>query len=147
MIALKPVDEASFYQVINLTVAEADKRFVASNARSLAECWLYRDNGDVFPYAVWAGDEVVGFLLIDIDEEEKQYLVWRVMIDQTHQGKGYGRQVLTSVIEQARAHPVCDHVRADYVKGNDKMAHLLIDLGFEPFDQDKREMCTRLRLR
>lgn len=62
MIDLKPVDETSFYQVLNLTVAEADKNFVASNARSLAECWLYRDNGDVFPYAVWAGDQVVGFV-------------------------------------------------------------------------------------
>lgn len=146
MIDLKLVDETSFYQVLNLTVAEPDQAFVASNARSLAECWLYRDNGDVFPYAVWAGDQVVGFLLIDVDEDDKQYMVWRLMIDQAHQGKGYGRAVLEAVIELAKQHPVCDHVRADYVKGNDKMAHLLKDLGFEVFDQDEREIFTKLDL-
>lgn len=146
MIEFKQIDETSFYQIINLTVAEEDKFFVAPNVRSLAECWLYRDNGDVFPYAVWAGDQVVGFLLIDIDEDEKRYMIWRVMIDQAQQGKGYGRSVLETVIDLAKQHPVCDHVRADYVKGNDKMAHLLTDLGFEAFDQDEREIFTKLDL-
>ncbi|MFA9414082.1 MULTISPECIES: hypothetical protein [unclassified Streptococcus] len=60
MIALKPVDETSFYQVLQLTVREEQRHWVADNATSLAECWIYRDNGDVFPNAVWAGDEVVG---------------------------------------------------------------------------------------
>lgn len=146
MIELKPVDETSFAQVIDLTVAEADQGLVAPNVRSLADCWLYRDNGDVFPYAVWAEEKVVGFLLIDIDEDDKQYMVWRVMIDRAHQGKGYGRQVLEAVIELAKSHPVCDHVRADYVKGNDKMAQLLKKLGFETFDQDEREIYARLVL-
>lgn len=146
MITLKPVDETSFYQVLKLTVREEQKHWVADNATSLAECWLYRDNGDVFPYAVWAGDEVVGFVLLDIDEEENQCMIWRLMIDQTHQGKGYGRAAVEVVIALATADPVCDHVRADYVKGNDKMAHLLIDLGFEAFNQDEREIFTKLDL-
>lgn len=48
MIVLKPVDEISYQAVLDLTVAEADKGFVAPNVRSLADAWLYRENGDVF---------------------------------------------------------------------------------------------------
>ncbi|MGQ7546535.1 hypothetical protein [Streptococcus suis] len=53
MIALKPVDESSYQAVLDLTVAEADKGFVAPNVRSLADAWLYRDNG--------SGKELDGF--------------------------------------------------------------------------------------
>lgn len=80
MIALKPVDESSYQAVLDLTVAEEDKGFVAPNVHSLADAWLYRENGDVFPYAVWAGQQVVGFALIDIDEDIQQYMLWRFMI-------------------------------------------------------------------
>ncbi|WP_425338010.1 hypothetical protein [Streptococcus suis] len=53
MIVLKPVDEISYQAVLDLTVAEADKGFVAPNVRSLADAWLYRDNG--------SGKELDGF--------------------------------------------------------------------------------------
>lgn len=75
MITLKPVDEISYQAVLDLTVAEEDKGFVAPNVRSLADAWLYRENGDVFPYAIWADKQVVGFALIDIDEDIQQYML------------------------------------------------------------------------
>lgn len=49
MIALKLVDEISYQAVLDLKVAEEDTGFVAPNVRSLADAWLYRMNGDVFP--------------------------------------------------------------------------------------------------
>ena len=51
MINLKLVDESSFQVVLDLKISDADKRarFVAPNVRSLADAWLYRENGDVFP--------------------------------------------------------------------------------------------------
>lgn len=52
MIEFEPINEDNFKDVINLEVAENQSRFVASNVRSLAECYLYRNNNDVFlmPY-------------------------------------------------------------------------------------------------
>ncbi|HEM5336588.1 TPA: hypothetical protein U1390_001210 [Streptococcus suis] len=29
-----------------------------------------------FPYAIWADEQVVGFALIDIDEDIQQYMLW-----------------------------------------------------------------------
>ncbi len=124
MIVLKPVDEISYQAVLDLTVAEADKGFVAPNVRSLADAWLYRMNGDVFPYAIWADEQVVGFALIDIDEDIQQYAL--AVYDWSRiSGKGYGQAALEAVIQLAQKHPVCNHLIVSYVKGNQKMARLL----------------------
>lgn len=144
MIALKSVDESSYQAVLDLTVAEEDQGFVAPNVRSLADAWLYRENGDVFPYAVWAGQQVVGFALIDIDEDIQQYMLWRMMIGKEFQGKGYGQALLEAVIELAQAHPSCDHLIASYVKGNQKMARLLEKNGFVLDSEEERELVFRL---
>ena len=45
---------------------------MASNAVSLAQAWLYRDNGDVFPFAIYDDDTLVGFMLVEEDMDEKR---------------------------------------------------------------------------
>ena len=61
MINLKLVDESSFQAVLDLKISDADERarFVASNVRSLADAWLYRENGDVFPMAIYWHEQVL----------------------------------------------------------------------------------------
>ncbi|WP_115246960.1 GNAT family N-acetyltransferase [Streptococcus dysgalactiae] len=140
MIELKLVDEASFGRVIEMEVAEADKSFVAPNIRSLAEAWLYRENGDVFPHAIYSSGKVIGFLLLETDLEEGHYLIWRMMIAPEFQGLGYGRRVVEEVISKARQVEDIHAVRVDYVKGNQKMAQLLESLGFQQIVQDDREI-------
>ncbi|WP_099831150.1 GNAT family N-acetyltransferase [Streptococcus suis] len=144
MIVLKPVDESSYQAVLDLTVAEADKGFVAPNVRSLADAWLYRENGDVFPHAIWADERVIGFALIDIDEDIQQYMLWRFMIGQEFQGRGYGQAALEAVIQLAQKHPVCNHLIVSYVKGNQKMARLLEKNGFVLDLEEERELVFRL---
>ena len=151
MIELKLVDESSFQAVLDLKISAADEaaRFVAPNVRSLADAWLYRENGDVFPTAIYWDGEVVGFLLLEMDKEEAEYFIWRIMIGQQYQGRGYGRKALEALIEQARADADCDHLAADYVQGNDKMKHLLTSLGFEEtgWIEEYNEIAMRLDLK
>ncbi len=146
MIEFKDITEDNFEQVLQLELAADQTKFVASNLRSLADAWLYRANGDVFPRAIYAGDSLVGFLLLEIDEEESTYLIWRMMIDQVHQGKGYGRAVVEALIEEARRAGF-NTVRADCVKENSVMAKLLEHLAFQSIGQDDREIWTALSLR
>ncbi|HEM6112710.1 TPA: GNAT family N-acetyltransferase [Streptococcus suis] len=141
---IKYLDERSYQAVLDLTVAEEDKGFVAPNVRSLADAWLYRENGDVFPYAIWADEQVVGFALIDIDEDIQQYMLWRFMIGQEFQGKGYGQAALEVVIAMAQSHPVCNHLIVSYVKGNQKMARFLEKNGFVLDLEEERELVFRL---
>ena len=85
---------AVFKAVLDLKISEADERarFVSPNVRSLADAWLYRENGDVFPMAIYWNELVVGFLLLEIDKDEAEYFIWRIMIGQQYQGRGYGRK-------------------------------------------------------
>ncbi len=51
---------------------------------------------------------------------------------------------LEIVIEMAQSHPVCDHLIAPYVKGNQKMAHLLEKNDFVLDSEEERELVFRL---
>lgn len=132
-----PVDESNFEKVIQLELNENQKKFVASNVRSLADCYLYRNNNDVFPYAIQSEDQIVGFLLLDEDEENKEIMIWRMMIDKQHQNKGYGRKVVKKVIEIAEKQNKYDIVVADYVQGNEVMGNLLRSIGFQDHSYNK----------
>ena len=50
------------------------------------------------PYVIKNDDEMIGFIMMsyckaDLKEatQKDEYCVWRFMIDEQHQGKGYGR--------------------------------------------------------
>lgn len=147
MIRLLEVNEENFEEVIGLSLAPSQEKFVASNVRSLAQCYIYREDGDVFPMAVVHEDRTVGFLLLEKDFEEGFYLVWRMMIDRKEQRKGFGEEVLREVLRQAKEALGIDAVRADYVKGNEAMAHLLSKLGFVRIGEEEREILNEYRLR
>jgi len=138
MINFVPVNEKNFEQVLQLKVNESQSKFVAPNVRSLADCYLYRNNQDVFPYAIQAEGQVVGFLLLDTDEENQEIMIWRMMIGDTFQGKGYGRQTVEKVIEYAKSEGKYHTLVADYVKGNDVMGELLRKLGFNDHSYDEK---------
>lgn len=132
MINLREITEENFYKIINLDVTEEQKhkKFVSSNAKSLAECWLYRENGDVFPYAIQYNDEVVGFALIDIDFEENEFKIWRMMIDREFQSRGYGTEAVLQIIKMAKEGNF-NNIIANYVIGNEAMKSVLEKCGFE----------------
>ena len=136
MINLKLVDESSFQAVLDLKI-------------SLADAWLYRENGDVFPMAIYWNELVVGFLLLEIDKDEAEYFIWRIMIGQQYQGKGYGRKALEALIKEAQMDRACNHIIADYVVGNEKMKYLLTSLGFQEtrFIEENNEVAMRLDLK
>ena len=47
------------------------ERYVASNAYSLAQAWLYRGAGDVYPFAIYHDEAPVGFMMLDEALEER----------------------------------------------------------------------------
>lgn len=138
MISLREITEENFYQVINLETTEEQKarKFVSSNAKSLAECWLYRKNEDVFPYAIYNDDKIVGFALIDIDFEENEFKIWRMMIDKEFQGRGFGTEAVFEIINMAKRGNY-KNIVANYVIGNEAMKKILEKSGFENRGIDK----------
>ncbi|HHT7734133.1 TPA: GNAT family N-acetyltransferase [Streptococcus suis] len=131
MIRLELVNKDNFDAVLEVSLSAADERKVASVEYSLAQAWLYKDNGQLYPYAVMFGRKVVGFVLLSIQEEAKSYYVWRLLIDKNHQNRGYGKEVIRHILSLAKEDSSCQKVSVNYVIGNHKMRYILEKFGFQ----------------
>lgn len=60
------------------------------------------EENDVYPFAIYHEDVPVGFMMLDEDLEERTITIWRIMFPPEHQGKGYGTEALTKIIELMR---------------------------------------------
>ena len=102
-IKLAPIDDTNREAVLALSVRE-DQPFVAPNYVSLRQAAETEAEapGVARPFAIYADDTLVGFCMFafnpeDEDEEDRYYL-WRFMIDQRYQDKGYGQAALDEII-------------------------------------------------
>ena len=97
MINFREITEDNFDSIIRMKRPE-NEHFVASNAYSLAQAWLYRDNNDVYPFAIYNDEEPVGFMMLDEDLEERCLVIWRIMFPVEHQNKGYGTKAIKKIV-------------------------------------------------
>ena len=132
-ITFREITSDNYSQVLNLKITPEQEaaKFVSPVVRSLADAWFYREEGIAYPKAVYADEDLVGFIMYELDTEEQQVFIWRFLIDQRYQGKGYGRQTIEVVMEMAKEQAQITKVVADYVDGNEPMKKILLDLGFE----------------
>lgn len=132
-ITFREITSDNYSQVLNLKISPEQEaaKFVSPVVRSLADAWYYREEGITYPKAIYAKEDLVGFIMYDLDTEEQQVFIWRFLIDQRYQGKGYGRQTIEAVLAMAKEQAQMTKVVADYVDGNEPMKKILLDLGFE----------------
>ncbi|ABX42584.1 hypothetical protein [Lachnoclostridium phytofermentans] len=77
MVSLKEVNEKNFRTIIGMKLNEEQSKYVASNVYSLAQAWLYHEEAK--PYAIYNDEEVIGFMMLDWDEKERECGIWRFM--------------------------------------------------------------------
>ncbi len=128
-INFRSITEENFSAIINMKRPEKEG-FVASNAVSLAQAWLYREANDVYPFAIYHENEPVGFMMLDEDLEERSLVIWRIMFPEEHTNKGYGTEAIRKIIELAKESGKYDFLIMDYVQGNDVAKHVYEKLGF-----------------
>lgn len=146
-IKLKPIDEQSRVAVLELSV-RGDQPFIANNAKSLMqaeECPKVAR-----PFAIYAGDKPVGFTMFAFDEEEEdpegRYWLWRFMIDQKSQGKGYGKAALAEIIRYFRGQNA-DRIMLSTKPENKVGLNLYHRFGFtETGEMNDNEIVLRLLL-
>lgn len=155
-VELRPVDQSNYQACVDLAVDPSQERFVASNVQSLADAYVWRDAAE--PYAVVAGDEVVGFaLLYPFVEGEEVYplpanvevlglVLVRLMIDARFQGRGYGRDALDAVVALTRGRGL-DRIRLSVVPENVQALEFYRRNGFtETGEVQGRELVMERRL-
>ena len=142
MINFRAITEDNFDTIIRMKRPDSE-HFVASNAYSLAQAWLYRDAGDVYPFAIYNDDEPVGFMMLDEDIEEKCLIIWRIMFPVENQNKGYGTAAIREIIRLAKESGKYDFLLIDYAPDNHIAEHVYKKLGFRPtgvFEHGEHEL-------
>ena len=116
MLHLVKITEENVWLILKLRVSEEQKEFVAPNDISLIEAYVTVSNGgQALPYGIYDGDTPIGFLMIGYgcdgtpycgaDESRNSYSLWRFMIDEKYQHKGYGRMALTLALDFIKTFP------------------------------------------
>ncbi len=102
--SVRPVDRDNADAVMALKVAAEQRGLVAPPERSLAQV-AYEPRGRAL--ALLDGDTVVGMLLLydsrqDDEKPANQLYVWRLLVDEGRQRRGYGRLAMRWVVDEAR---------------------------------------------
>lgn len=128
---LKEIDGYTVYGVVNLyeTLSEPQRFYVAPNANSLAEAHF---TDRAWYRAIYAGRALVGFVMLSIDSEKPHYSVWRLMIGEPYQGRGYGRKAMEAIMEYVRTLPNATQLELSYGQGPGSPEGFYRKLGFEP---------------
>lgn len=127
MLHLKTITKENWGKAVSLRVREDQVKFVASNAISLVQLNFLEN---FHAKGIYYGEEMVGFTLYGIDEDDHEYWIYRMMIDQKHQGKGYGKEAVKLVI--------------DDIKNIKEDRHQTISLSYEPTNEHAKRIYEKM---
>ena len=134
IIKLEPINDNNREAVLALSVRE-DQPFVAPNDYSLSEAdeANAKAPGTARPFAIYAGEKIVGFCMLALDPEDEnpvdRYCLWRFMIDKNEQGKGYGQAALHEIIKYFKENDV-DMIYLSTAPENELGLHVYHKAGF-----------------
>ena len=150
MVSLRPIDEANREAVEALRTSEAQERFVSTVVESLADVEEEVDARGLY-WAVYDDETPVGFVMISEEVGSSEYIpnfLWKLLIDQRYQRRGYGTATLDLIVERFRGRPGVDVLWTSAGRGEGSPIPFYERYGFEQtgeivFDD---EMLLRLKL-
>ena len=102
-LTLKRIDESNFIDAFHLKLADSQEKFVSHPIRSLAQAYVYYHQ--CTPFGIYAGESLVGYVMVIYDHDTSEYNIWHLMIDRRYQGMGYGKQTVRLCIDYIRQEP------------------------------------------
>ena len=127
MIEFREIDRNNFFDVIKLGVADRQKEFVANNLFSLAQAKAFPE---CICLSIYHDDLLVGFTMYCIDDEDQEYWIYRVMIDEKYQSKGYGKAAMEKLIDRIKEDEKHEVIYISFEPENTWAKHLYEKLGF-----------------
>lgn len=160
MLRLEKIHGQNVWDILRLKVAENQKHFVSSNDRSIIEAYTtIAGNGYAFPFGIYDDDTPVGFLMIGFGTDDYwddappvatgNYNLWRLMIDEKYQNKGYGRTAVKLALDFINTFPCgrAEYCWLSYEPENEVARRLYHSFGFEETgEKDCDELIAVLKL-
>lgn len=128
-VTLREVTADTVRIICDLNPGPGAENFVAPNAVSIAQAYF---EPAAWFRGIYADEEPVGFIMLEDDVDNREYHLWRLMIDQRHQRSGYGRRAVELLIDYVRTRPGAMELLTSYVPGDAGPADFYRRLGFTP---------------
>ena len=160
MIRLVKITGKNVWDILKLRVRENQRSFVASNDTSIIEAYIAQnENGHAFPFGIYDDETPVGFCMIGYGVDDSwtdapavakdSYNIWRLMIDERFQGKGFGKEAMNRILDFIKTEP-CGSAETcwlSYEPENTAAKKLYHSFGFqETGDFDENEIIATLNL-
>ena len=160
MLHLEKINGSNVWDILKLAVSESQKNYVAANDISIIEAYTaITGNGYAFPFGIYDDEKPVGFLMIGFDVDDYwtdapeiargNYNLWRLMIDQAWQNRGYGKQAVQLALDFIKSMPCgkAEYCWLSYEPENEAARQLYQSFGFaETGEMDGDERIAVLRL-
>lgn len=110
MITLRKITSKNCFEICKL---KADEKFVATNEESMIEAYAYYvENGEgPLAFGIYDDETPVGFIMAEYchdkgdNDNKPYYYLWRLMIDNNHQGRGHGSAAINLLIQKIKESP------------------------------------------
>ena len=160
MIRLERINGKNVWEILKLRVSKNQRSFVASNDISIIEAYIAQnENGHVFPFGIYDNETPVGFCMIGYGVDDSwtdapavakdSYNLWRLMIDERFQGKGFGKESMKLILDFIRTEPSgsAEKCWLSYDPENEAARSLYRSFGFrETNEWDGNEIIAILNL-
>jgi diamine N-acetyltransferase len=136
-LSIQPVTKSNWLALTKLKVSADQNHFVAPNTYSIAESQFGFDEADgshwdMYPFGIYDDETPVGFLMYGYNFQyaDFQAYIMRLMVDENHQGKGYGKFGVQKMLQIFQSDERIRSVGISYEPGNDGARKLYASLGF-----------------
>lgn len=126
-ISIREINRENWESCVALKVNREQEGYVASNMYSIAEVQFLPNFEAV---AIYNDETVVGFAMFGLDEDDHNYWIYRFMIDERYQGKGFGKAALKEIIKKLKSKPDCTVIMVGNKPDNNGAASLYKSVGF-----------------
>ena len=139
-ITFRKIVDANRDEVLALRTTTEQERFVSSVPASVREAAAHPEASPWYR-AVYDGDVSVGFVMLSWDcvpqppHINGPWFLWKLIVDQRYQGRGYGREIVGQVVDIVRANGGTELMTSHVPRqedGDEGPAGFYARLGFVP---------------
>lgn len=127
-IHFKDIDDKNIKIVKTLKVKKEQENFIETVTECLEESNLYKE---WHPIAIYNHDDIVGFAMYGSFGPNKHTWIDRIIIDESHQGNGFGKNALKKLIDVVLKEYDVDTIYLSIVEENTVAHKLYTNIGFE----------------
>jgi diamine N-acetyltransferase len=150
VVSLRPLSESNRQAVEALRVSPSQERFVSGVAESLREAAEHPAARALY-WVVYAEDTPVGFVMIASEVGSPDYVphyLWKLLIDERYQRRGFGAATLDLIVEYFRRQPGVEVLTTSVAQGHGSPITFYERYGFEQTGEvSDDEVLLRLKLR